>query len=543
VKTPLRRRDLLLGAAAGAAGLVVLVPATGLARRPGGSPPPSGTPVRFEHGVASGDPLPDGILLWTRVTPAAEPSGRLEVQWQLASDRRFHHVLAEGVTATDATRDFTVKVDVRGLPAGRTLYYRFRAGGAASPTGRTRTAPRGGQGRLRFAVVSCSSLAHGHFHVYRSLAARRDLDAVLHLGDYIYEYATGEYGAVRAYEPAHEIVSLADYRARHAQYKRDPDLQAAHRQHPFVTVWDDHESANDAWSGGAENHQPGEGAWEERKAAAARAYSEWMPIRDSASGAIHRVLHFGDLADVVMLDTRIAGRDRQVLGARDPRLADPSRSLLGPAQEAWLEERLAGSRATWKLLGQQVMMAQLPLPGGNLNVDAWDGYPAARARLYQALRRDRVEDVAVLTGDIHTSWAAELTENPWNPAAYDPATGRGALAVEFVTPAVTSPGLSGDQSATERALLAGARHLKYVNLTRRGYVVLDVTRERLQAAWFHLDDVVNATATESFAAAFAVARGTSRLVREEAPAAGLTAEAADVEEAEEADAADAAVAG
>jgi alkaline phosphatase D len=265
----------------------------------------------------------------------------------------FRRIAARGRTATGAARDFTVKVDAAGLKPATTYYYRFQALGERSPVGRTRTAPASGAKQIRLAVVSCSSLPHGYFNVYRRVAERPDLDAVLHLGDYIYEYANGGYGDGAALgripEPNKEIIALDDYRTRYAQYRRDPDLQEAHRQHPFIVVWDDHEIANNTWRDGAANHNPqnGEGDFAPRRAAAVQSYLEWMPIREdrfSREARIYRTFHYGSLADLVMLDTRLVGRDEQPPN-RDAIaiLDDPKRSMLGAAQEDWLNGRLAAS--------------------------------------------------------------------------------------------------------------------------------------------------------------------------------------------------------
>jgi len=478
----------------------------------------------FRHGVASGDPLADAVILWTRVTPDA--AAALEVFWEVARDVEFTDRVGAGWTTTDAERDFTVKLDVGGLAAGTTYHYRFRALGRGSLVGRTRTAPQGSPERLRFAVASCSNYAHGYFHAYRRIAERADLDAVIHLGDYIYEYGDGGYGDQRALDPPTEIVTLDDYRRRYAHYRADPDLQAAHQQHPFITVWDDHESANDSWRGGAENHQPSEGDWALRRAIAERVYAEWMPIRALDGGRIWRALRFGDLVDIVMLDTRLWGRDPQPPGANDASIFATDRTLLGADQEAWLLDQLRGSRARWRVLGQQVMLGQLKaqgLPnseGGGvfLNGDQWDGYQAARARLLAALRDEALDNVVVLTGDIHTSWAIDLCEDPNNPQAYNPLTGAGALAVEFVTPGVTSPGVPGGNAALLPIAYAQNPHIKFGELEQRGYLVLDVTPQRAQAAWFHLDDVTQPTTAERFAAAYAVYDGAAHVVSEAEPA-------------------------
>ncbi|MBX3248563.1 MAG: alkaline phosphatase D family protein [Myxococcales bacterium] len=473
----------------------------------------------FLHGVASGDPLPDAIILWTRVTPSVD--GPVEVTWELARDRAMTDVVASGEVTTSAARDYTVKVDVTGLEAGTTYFYRFGAEGGRSLVGRTRTAPRGEVDRLRFAVVSCSSYAHGWFHVYRHLAEQPDLDAVLHLGDYIYEYATSYYGSEREYEPPHEIISLSDYRTRYAQYRRDPDLQAVHQQHPFVCVWDDHESANDSWRDGAQNHDPRtEGSWEERIAVAYQAYAEWLPIREQEEGKLWRAFDYGSLADVVMLDTRIWGRDEQASSA-DEDLADPSRTILGEDQEAWLGEQLAASTAKWKVLGQQVMVGHLSTSSMGefmpFNLDQWDGYQGARQRLYDQL--ERTENPIVLTGDIHSHWAIELPRDPFD-GIYDPETGAGSVGVELVTSSVSSPGMPDRRIARglETALLRNNPHIKHINFSYRGWILLDLTPARAQADYWEIDDVVaGSTGDASFRTAFVVSDGERRLVQVDEP--------------------------
>ena len=472
------------------------------------------------HGVASGDPLTTAVILWTRVTLAAGATAPVEVTWELSTTVDFMAVAAMGTFTTNADRDWTVKVDATGLTAGTTYYYRFRAMGMTSPIGRTRTAPEGMAARARFAVMSCSSMAHGYFHAYRNVAARLDLDAVIHLGDYIYEYGNGEYGEVRVYDPPHEIVSLSDYRRRYAHYRRDADLRAAHQQHPFVCIWDDHEFTNNAYADGADNHMPmTEGEWRARKMAAMQAYREWMPLRDQMDGRIFRRLPYGDLLDLVMLDTRVWARPEQAGSGPDASavINDPMRTLLGNDQEMWLQEQLTTTRARWKIVGQQVMMGQLPLI---VNDDQWDGHTAARGRFFSLLRTMMVNDVVVLTGDIHTSWAIDLTEAPNDAARYDPTTGRGSLAVEFVVPGISSPGFPPNLANLASAVMRMAPHMKFVDLTRRGYGVLDVTPTRCQAAFYHLADVTDPdNRTETFAGAFSTVPGRNHLERDSMAAA------------------------
>jgi alkaline phosphatase D len=477
-------------------------------------PPPPPEPVVFRHGVASGDPLGDAVILWTRVT-AIDPADVVEVSYLVALDVGLTAVVAEGSVTTDGDRDFTVKIDVTDLSPATTYYYRFAALGEQSAVGRTRTAPSAAVDRLRFAVASCASYAHGHFNAYRHLAQRADLDLVLHLGDYIYEYGNDQYGGVRLYEPAHEIISLDDYRLRYAHYRRDPDLQAVHRQHPFAVIWDDHESANNSWAGGAGNHDAGEGSWDARKAASRQAYFEWLPIRDSDDGLIQRVLHYGGLVDVILLDTRLCCRDEPAESGSDPLLAEEARSLLGAEQEAWLADRVTTSGAQWKLVAQQVMMGQLPQ---FTNTDQWDGYPFARQRFFETLRAGNVEDVVVLTGDIHSSWAMDLTDDPLDPNAYDPKTGEGSVAVELVTPGITSQGFPDQLADVADGLVMDNPHMKWVELTKRGYLVLDVTPARLQGAWYFADTVLERVDGESLGGVVEVAAGVSHVVVVESPA-------------------------
>ena len=483
----------------------------------------------FKHGVASGDPLPDAVILWTRVT--TEGGGPVDVTWDVAEDPAMQKKVTSGAFSTNADRDFTVKVEARGLMPGRTYYYRFSAPGGTSPVGRTRTAPSGAVDRLRFALVACSSFAHGFFHGYRAVSTHLDLDAVIHLGDYIYEYGNLEYGDVREYEPILECLTLADYRMRHSQYKRDKDLQEVHRQHAFITIWDDHETANDSYKDGAENHSDTEGSFADRKAAAQRAYMEWMPIREQAGGRIFRTLSFGDLADLVLLDTRLYARTKQPGGVLGPPPApDPTRTLLGDEQAAWMESQLMGSTAKWKLLGQQVMVGNLILDIGKqiANLDQWHGYPESRNRLLSFFKDSGVKNVVVLTGDIHSSWANELVVDPNDATKYQPATSTGSLGVEFVTPGITSPGIPD----IFLSLLDQARpknpHVKWLDPSRRGFVLLDVTPERVQADWHLFESIVLPDpVSPTFQQAWSVKTGETKLTnqpsavpsREGAPAA------------------------
>ena len=447
--------------------------------------------------------------------------------WRLARDPELQDVVARGSATAAPERDWTVKVDPAGLEPGTRYWYAFSALGHDTTPGRTRTLPVGATPHLRIAFASCSNYNFGFFNAYGLIAERDDLDLVLHLGDYIYEYANGEYGdgteLGRVPEPLHEIVSLADYRLRYASYRNDPDLQEVHARHPFVTVWDDHELANNAWRDGAQNHGPDEGPWAARRRASVRAYFEWLPIRQSAvhadsRGRIHRSFRLGDLADLIMLDTRLVGRDRQ---AESPdhmsTIWSPERSMLGSAQESWLFEELLGAQRDgmrWKVLGQQVMFGQLRGSSGRIvNTDMWDGYARSRIRVLDHLESHDIDDVVILTGDLHSSWAQDITRDPWDPSQYDAASGRGSRAVEFVTPGITSPGFTKPDKAEERTrvTLANNPHLRWVDFTRRGYAVLDLTHQAARAEWYFVDSVRERRRSEELGAAWQTRSGRNSL--------------------------------
>jgi alkaline phosphatase D len=484
--------------------------------------PPNPAAGLFRHGVASGDPLNDRVILWTRVTPpaGANTNRPLDVRWQIASDERMKNVVARGTAQAAIERDFTVKVDAGNLKPGATYFYAFDMGGEQSPIGRTKTLPDSGAQRLRLGQVSCSNYPTGYFNVYRCLANRPDLDAIVHLGDYIYEFGSGRYNdpsISRAVQPNNELVTLQDYRNRYAFYRSDLDLQAVHRQHPFIVVWDDHEMANDAWSGGAGNHNANQGDWKTRQRAAYRAYLEWLPIRESTSSDIrlYRRFGFGGLADLIMLDTR-GMRDQQVPASDKAAIADPRRTLLGAEQEKWLSETLRSSQGAgtqWRILGQQILFTPLTMPSMTvLRPDVWDGYPGARERVFDMIDNDRITDLAILTGDIHSSWALDVARNPWS--AYDAKTAMGSRGIEIVTPAVSSPPMFSSPAQREVATMLRplAQHLKFLEGDSRGYVLLDITPKTLIADWYFVPTVTERTERESRAARFVCERGSSRLI-------------------------------
>ncbi|MGB5697069.1 MAG: alkaline phosphatase D family protein [Polyangiales bacterium] len=530
------RREILKGM--GAAGLTpLLLQGCGSSSDAGGLPElptyeytgPIGPENLFEHGVASGDPLSDGVILWTRITPEPPAEGEdpqpVEVWWEMALDEGFAERTAQGTFMTDASRDYTVKVDVSGLTWGRNYYYRFALQGRWSPTGRTRLTPIADEAtKLRFGVCSCANYGFGYFHGFRHMAERADLDAVLHLGDYFYEYGNGTYPGpadqLRMLEPPNETVTLADYRTRYALYRRDPDLQECHRQHPFIVVWDDHESANNSWMGGAENHDPAtEGPWADRLAAARQAFFEWIPIRENPDRKLYRAIQYGDLADIFMLDTRIDGREEQYRLQVVP-LDDPTvpKEIISAEQEAWLQSRLTTSTAKWKILGNQVVMSiwQFVDPATQeityANQDQWNGYPEGRGRLMRFFRDNDISNIVVVTGDVHSSWAIDVTVGD---ESYDPATREGAVAVEFVAPGITSPFEVSEVIAG--AFTAQSPHIRYSEITRKGYLVLDVQADKVQSDWYLLDGIAENEGNQSLDASWAVLDGQKHIIEMNGP--------------------------
>ncbi|WKX69818.1 alkaline phosphatase [Streptomyces sp. XD-27] len=540
-RSRISRRSAVTAVAAAAA---VLPLTTGAATARADSSGPA-----FLHGVASGDPLPDGVLLWTRVTPepGAEPgSGKgpqVDVAWEVAEDQAFGRVVARGTVRASAASDHTVKADVRGLRPAADYFFRFTAGGTHSPVGRTRTAPArdAAAAAVRFGVVSCANWEAGYFSAYRHLAARRDLDAVLHLGDYIYEYATGMYPkpkyTVRQHSPAHEITTLADYRTRHGRYKTDADLQALHQTHPVIAIWDDHEFANDAWTGGAENHTAGaEGDWAQRVAAAKQAYFEWMPVRPSIEGTTYRRLRFGSLADLHLLDLRSFRSEPASIGSGE--VDDPDRTITGRAQLDWLKAGLAGSDARWQLVGTSVMISPvafgsvpahllgplaellgLPKEGLAINVDQWDGYTDDRRELLAHLTERGIDNTVFLTGDIHMAWANDV---PVKAATYPLSR---SAATEFVVTSVTSDNIDDLlhvapdtlSSVAELAIKAANRHVKWLDMDGHGYGVLDITAERTQMDYFTVSDKTDPGATSAWARSYRTRSGTQRVERVDQP--------------------------
>lgn len=484
----------------------------------------------FTHSVASGEPGPDEMLLWTRYVPASGDHVRLKLE--LSDSPDFTRIAAGGETVTGPWRDWTAKVTVIGLQPGRVYHYRFIApDGTGSPIGRTKTLPDDGAASFKAAIFSCSNIGFGFFNAYAHAAARDDLDLALHLGDYFYEYANGTYPGVeqlvanRLPLPKGEIIHLADYRLRYASYRADPDLQALHARLPMIASWDDHESANNSWEGGAQNHASAtEGDWSVRKAAAIQAWREWMPVSDEP----WKAYDIGTLATLFRTDTRLSARSqspeigdmlrsanpmRALMQYREGEWNDPARTMLGSQQEAWLHHGLARSvkdGARWQIVGFGTIMGTMRVPpetegwiaqarpgaapyiqgavaagkaGLPSDLDNWGGYPAARAR-FLASAQAADANLVVLCGDSHNAWAFDL--------AQDGGTGA-PVGVEFAGHAVTSSGfetaLSVDPRSVARALVAASPELKWCDTSRRGYMALTVTPDRVSNDWLFVDSV------------------------------------------------------
>lgn len=499
----------------------------------------------FEHGIASGDPTQTQVIIWTRVTTAAS---YVDVAWQISRSEDFSIIEQSGTFATDTSRDFTVKVDVQNLNPSTQYYYRFMVGENTSSVGVTQTLPEGSVDKASMAVVSCANYPAGYFNVYKEILKQNQtesFDVVLHLGDYIYEYGAGGYASEDAAkldrEPSKgtECITIDDYRKRYAQYRQDQDLQALHAALPMIAVWDDHELANDAWKNGAENHQDDEGNFIDRRAAAAAAWTEWLPVRENtfSNMLIYRQFSFGDLINLMMLDTRLVGRDQpldyfslsaptmEAIGGLVAQSRSADRELLGTEQLAWLMNAFNSQDAKWNVLGQQVLMSRMELPSSVMlamfqlfnatdekkmdallavnnaisnyladpssdtiklpyNLDSWDGYYVERERVYQIAKASEGHFVC-LAGDTHNAWTSELKDVSNTP-----------VGVEFATSSVSSPGLE-EYLALEPVAIAQMEYtlphlvseLQWTDIKQRGFMRVTFTPDKAQSTWYMLSSV------------------------------------------------------
>ncbi|MFI8516699.1 alkaline phosphatase D family protein [Streptomyces sp. NPDC085481] len=518
-----RRRFLTVTGAAAALAFAVNLPAVGTAAAAEFDPRRI-TENPFTLGVASGDPLPGSVLLWTRLAPRPyESSGglptgnRVAVRWELAHDERFTRGLRRGTVDAHPEFAHTVHVEVEHLAPGRVYFYRFRVGAWTSPVGRTRTAPAPGarNSALRLAAVSCQAYPDGYFTAHRHLA-REDLDVVFHLGDYIYEYPVDSSGGNRRYKPGtlpdvlgHETLTLDDYRFRYALYKSDPDLMAAHAAHPFVVTWDDHETEDNYADDVPQNDVP-PAEFLIRRAAAYRAYWENQPLRrpqrpQGPDMRLYRRLRFGRLAQFDVLDTRQYRSDQaygdgwQVPG---PLSEDPRRTLTGATQERWLIDGWRASDALWNVLPQQVMFAErrtLPTAAYKLSMDAWDGYPASRQRVLAGAAAAGVDNLMVLTGDVHVSFGLDIKADFRDPASR-------TLGTEIVTTSVSSGGNGADRPGNHATLMQANPHMRFYN-GRRGYAKVTLGLDHARADFRTVSSVTNPGAPVTTAASFVTEAG------------------------------------
>ena len=464
-------------------------------------------------------------------------AGPVGVRWRM-QEAESGAPAGHGQTLARAEADWTVRVDVAGLKPSTAYTFDFEVDGELSPTGRTRTLPEGDLAFTRFAQVSCAKFNAGHFNAYARLAERDDIAFILHLGDWIYEASqnppasqTPSKDIGRPFEPLDECRTLEDYRTRYAQYRRDPDVQAASAAHPLIATVDDHELADGAWRDGATEHKPDrDGPWSERRAAAFQAREEWLPVRrpDPASPErVYRAVTLGNLAQIFLLDTRTM-RDEP---APPPELSREGRTALGDDQKAWLTAALSSSTAGWRLLGNPSVMARTwndALPehvrkalmklklidgdGTGPDYDQWDGYPQERRHLLQLIGELEVANVVVLSGDVHVGLAAELAEDPHMPP----------VAVEFVNTSLTSQNLDDkmgwaprtESLAIEETVLAGLRHIRYLDLDSHGYSIVEIDRDELRFEWWYVDDLGAGTKGQRRAASLAVRHGVPQIVGE-----------------------------
>jgi len=473
----------------------------------------------FYHGVASGDALHDRVIIWTRVTSLNQLIDSIAVEWYIGTDTLCNNVVNQGIAYTSENKDFTVKIDVTGLMPNTYYYYYFKFDEHNSVIGRTKTTSIESCENLRLILISGSNYNSGFYNAYNSMTIRNDIDAIVHLGDYIYEYETNHYGEHpdRFLEPNNEIITLADYRMRYSHYKLDPDLRYAHQQYVWYVIWDDHEVANNSWKNGAENHDENtEGNYSTRKNAAKQAFFEWIPIRENGNThSIKRTINFGNLANMILIDTRHEDRD-------DPEglaVNDPNKTMLGAAQYTWFTNQLLSAQyqdsVIWKLIGNQVMFAPLKVFGNVVNKDQWDGYNYERQRIMDYIYGMNIKNTVMLTGDIHTSWANDVPNSTLGSYG---ANGQGSAFVEYVTPSVTSPSTNGFLAGLgASALYPMNTHMKWIDLEHRGYVLLDITPQRVQGDWYFVDNIESLQYTDFFAKGYYVNNNESYLKENTTP--------------------------
>ncbi|HIF9440714.1 TPA: alkaline phosphatase D family protein [Photobacterium damselae] len=539
----MKRRSFIKAALIGSSATLTAQKAFAL-NSPSNNPSQSLVHGHFTHGVASGDPTQHNVIIWTRYLPFdIQQNPTVVVCWQCAKDRSFKHIIKSGEVTTSAERDFTLKVDVTGLKSNHKYFYRFKSGYITSDIGEMHTLPSGYVKHASLAVATCANYPAGHFHVYKEILKQHEekpFTALIHLGDYIYEYGMGQYATEHSIEldrvpsPAHECRTLTDYRRRYAQYRSDPDLLALHKKLAFICTWDDHEIADNAYQTGALD-EPNAQYYQQRRDAALQAFHEWLPIRDGMvkKGEVYRSFKIGNLIHLIMMDTRVTGRTKQLdymdYDLSSPAIAykqlqadlyNPKHQLLGKPQKDWLYQELTHQNARWTILGQQVLMTKMDVPFNLLaallkakqahltrtpfdhnqvltaaqqpsilmapyNLDAWDGYPADRDWLY-LLGNQLGKSFISLAGDTHNAWSGELITK----------TGSN-IGVEFASTSITSPGMESYLPLPHRLLreLQGlfpalVKDLKWANIVDRGFMRLDCDYDEVECKWYFVSDIL-----------------------------------------------------
>ena len=495
----------------------------------------------FNLGVASGDPSHESVVIWTRVQ--GDSVNDVKGFYYVALDTAFTQMVTSGSFTTGPQANYTIKININNLTPDTYYYYHFSALGKNSLTGRTKTAPltTPSENQLKFAVLSCQNYEHGFFNLLGEFANFNDIDAVLHLGDYIYEYKKNQPIGGREHDTI-EAFTLKSYRERYTLYKSDTDLIRIHQQYPFIQIWDDHEVADNAWMNGADNHNPAtEGPWNIRKSAGYRAFYEFQPMWPAQDSSVYRSIKYGSLADIILLDTRFHGREKQIYDVTDSLVYDTARTILGNQQYNWFTNQLSNSTAQWKLIANQVFFSPYhigwaavpPVTAHQLEsnlLDMWDGYPAERKKIIQHIKTQQINNVLILTGDIHTAYAAEVAD-PVNDTAngyallpnYNPATAAGAEAVEFVTPSITSanfderipPWAAAILEQQFNSPLANGNvpnpHVKYVDLDRHGGIILTIDSTQAQADYYYAATILSALDSMYFDTAMYVLSNTHLL--------------------------------
>jgi alkaline phosphatase D len=464
----------------------------------------------FYHGVASGDPLPNAVIIWTRFTPLSDFDQDYEIFYEVATDLDFSQIVNHGTHTTNADSDYTVKLDITGLEADTYYFYRFMYANTYSIIGRTKTTPVASVNNLKFAVLSGSDFTKGFYTGLAKISERNDIDAVIHTGDYIYEH--GNLGEItREHYPAAEIYLLQDYRNRLSQYRLDTNLQRCHQLYPWIVIWDDHDIVVDALRDTSYRHNPAFGLYSARKYAAIKAFREWIPCRDPEiidENDFYKnwqYFSYGNLVDMYSLDVRLYDRDNWPENIFSPEYNSPDIKIIGPEQMDWITSHLYESEAQWKIIINGLMFSHFKALGYPLVMENWDGYPYERNQILNHLEAHNISNLVFLSGDFHCSFGNNVPKNPYNNLAYNPITGNGSLAVEFIPPSLSSDNFDegndyglGSAAVASALITASNPHMRLVELEGHGYILLDITAERAQAEFWFMENIQDPENTNEY---------------------------------------------